>query len=371
MEIRRVPLSAIHPYERNPRRNGNAVEAVAESIKQCGYCAPIVADENLVILAGHTRYAALRRIGWKECEICVVPGLTDEQKRKYRLLDNQTNTLATWDWDLLQTELEGLDFGNFDFGFDALMGEDEPPLYMERGERLNKTDRNSEPLPRLQRNVFENFERDFDPILTGKYDIPVMEPTHTTCDKMLRYMDWKEVDDLSEYIAHFYVDDYTFAASWHDPDKYVDRLRQFKAVVQPNYSLYTDFPLALQILSCYRRQWIGAYWQSLGLDVIPCIVWGDERSYDFCFDGLPQGGTVAVSSLGVKKDPAWNGKTGTLFYDGWNEMMKRLNPETILYYGGHMDGLTGNVIEVPPKYMQWEQYRGKKRKKGMRDGHGE
>lgn len=105
--------------------------------------------------------------------------------------------------------------------------------------------------------------------------------------------------------------------------------------------------------------------------MIPCIVWGDERSYDFCFDGLPQGGTVAVSSLGVKKDPAWNGKTGTLFYDGWNQMMKRLNPETILYYGGHMEGLTGNIIEIPPKYMQWEQYRGKKRNKGAHDGNGE
>lgn len=123
MEIRRVSLSAIHPYERNPRKNGNAVEAVAESIKQCGYCAPIVADENLVILAGHTRYAALRRIGWKECEVCLVTGLTDEQKRKYRLLDNQTNALAEWDFDLLATELEGLDFNGFDFGLETLVDE--------------------------------------------------------------------------------------------------------------------------------------------------------------------------------------------------------------------------------------------------------
>lgn len=165
MEIQRVSVSSIKPYKRNPRRNDKAVDAVAESIRQCGYCAPIVVDESMVILAGHTRHKALQRLGWRECEVCIVPGLTDAQKRKYRLLDNQTATLADWEFDLLSVELEGLDFEGFDFGFNL---ESE---VLERGERVNKTDRDVEPLPRLQRNVFENFEKDFEPELTGKYDI--------------------------------------------------------------------------------------------------------------------------------------------------------------------------------------------------------
>ena len=63
MELKRVPLSAIKPYPGNPRINDEAVDAVAESIRQCGYCAPIVVDENMVILAGHTRHKALTKLG--------------------------------------------------------------------------------------------------------------------------------------------------------------------------------------------------------------------------------------------------------------------------------------------------------------------
>lgn len=117
MEIVKLKLSQIKPYEKNPRRNDGAVDAVVASIEQCGYCSPILVDENNVILAGHTRYKALQKLGWEEAEVCVRSGLTDEQKRKYRLLDNKTNEFASWDFDLLADEIEGLDFGDFDFGF--------------------------------------------------------------------------------------------------------------------------------------------------------------------------------------------------------------------------------------------------------------
>lgn len=122
MEIVKLKLSQIKPYENNPRKNEAAVNAVIESIKQCGYCNPILIDENNVILAGHTRYKALQRLGWTEAEVVVKTGLTDEQKRKYRILDNKTNEFATWDYDLLEKELEGLDFSGFDFGFDFAFG---------------------------------------------------------------------------------------------------------------------------------------------------------------------------------------------------------------------------------------------------------
>ena len=116
MRIETKTLDAVHPYERNPRKNDDAVDAVAESIKQCGYIAPIIVDEDGVILAGHTRYKALQKLGRTECEVVVKEGLTEEQKRKYRILDNKTAELASWDFDLLETELEGLDFEGFDFG---------------------------------------------------------------------------------------------------------------------------------------------------------------------------------------------------------------------------------------------------------------
>ena len=119
MELLRMKIPEITPYGGNPRLNDDAVEAVAESIMQCGYIAPIIVDEYGMILAGHTRYKALKKLGRTEAEVVVKAGLTEDQKRKYRLLDNKTNELASWDFELLEKELKGLDFEGFDFGFDV------------------------------------------------------------------------------------------------------------------------------------------------------------------------------------------------------------------------------------------------------------
>lgn len=124
MELVKKRLDDIVPYANNPRKNDQAVEAVAESIKQCDYIAPIVVDEDGVILAGHTRYKALLSLGYTEAECVVKAGLTDEQKRKYRLLDNKTNELAEWDLELLAGELDGLDFGELDLNWDMDLDEE-------------------------------------------------------------------------------------------------------------------------------------------------------------------------------------------------------------------------------------------------------
>lgn len=116
MKLKTVRLEDIRPYENNPRRNDGAVDAVAESIRQCGYVAPIVVDDEMVILAGHTRYKALAKLGHTTAKVLIAEGLSEEQKRKYRILDNKTGEIAEWDEDLLNIELEGLDFDGFDFG---------------------------------------------------------------------------------------------------------------------------------------------------------------------------------------------------------------------------------------------------------------
>ena len=115
-----MKLKDIIPYKNNPRLNDDAVDDVAESIKQCCYCAPIILDEKNVILAGHTRLKALQKLNWDEAEVVVKEGLTDKQKKKYRLLDNKTGEKAQWDIELLELELAELDFEGFDFGFDSV-----------------------------------------------------------------------------------------------------------------------------------------------------------------------------------------------------------------------------------------------------------
>ena len=117
-------MEDIRPYPNNPRKNDGAVDAVAESIRQCGYVAPIIVDEDGVILAGHTRYKALKKLGYETADVLIKSGMTEEQKKKYRLLDNKTNELADWDFDLLAEELPGLDLSAFDFDW-GIENEDE------------------------------------------------------------------------------------------------------------------------------------------------------------------------------------------------------------------------------------------------------
>ena len=115
MRIENLKIADIHPYDNNPRKNDGAVNAVAESIRQCSYITPIVVDENHVILAGHTRYKALKALGYEEVPCLICDGLTEEQKKKYRYLDNKTGEKATWALLKLEVELEGADLEGFDF----------------------------------------------------------------------------------------------------------------------------------------------------------------------------------------------------------------------------------------------------------------
>lgn len=144
MELVTMKLGDITPYAKNARKNDAAVDAVAESIRQCTYVAPIIVDEDGIILAGHTRWKAMRKLGKKEAEVLVKAGLTEEQKAKYRLLDNKTNELADWDYDLLGEELQGLDFGDLDldwgikFDEPKEIEEDEVPALVEDAEPVTQ-----------------------------------------------------------------------------------------------------------------------------------------------------------------------------------------------------------------------------------------
>ena len=113
-ELITVNIASIVQYRNNPRKNQKAIEPLADGMKQVGYLNPIVVDENNVILAGHTRLMALKKMGVKEVQVLKVEGLDEEQKKKYRLMDNKSGELAEWDTDLLKEELAKVDFGKLE-----------------------------------------------------------------------------------------------------------------------------------------------------------------------------------------------------------------------------------------------------------------
>lgn len=126
MKVQNVNIDTIKPYENNPRDNDGGVDAVANSIKEFGWQQPIVVDKDHVIIAGHTRYKAAKKLGLKEVPLVVADKLTDEQVKAYRLADNKTGELTDWDDDLLSDELgDILDIDMSDFGFDLDLGSDD------------------------------------------------------------------------------------------------------------------------------------------------------------------------------------------------------------------------------------------------------
>ena len=118
MQIVNKKIEELKPYENNPRFNDDAVEYVAKSIKEFGFKVPIVLDKNNIIVAGHTRYKASLELGLKEVPCIVADDLTEEQVKAFRLADNKVSEQASWNYDLLDEEIEDiLNIDMEDFAF--------------------------------------------------------------------------------------------------------------------------------------------------------------------------------------------------------------------------------------------------------------
>ena len=142
-----------------------------------------------------------------------------------------------------------------------------------------------------------------------------------------------------EKIVHFYLDDYRFESIYNNPEKKIETLKQYKAVLTPDFSMFVEMPVALQLFSTFKNRWVGAYLQEQGICVIPTVRWGDLTSFNFCFDGIEKGSIVAVSTIGIKKEKSH-------FMLGYNEMLSRIKPSEIICYGKPFNEMKGDIVEV-------------------------
>lgn len=135
MEVKEMKLADIKPYLKNPRKNDAAVEYVVNSIKEFGFKQPIVIDKDNVIVCGHTRYKASKKLHLSTVPVIIADDLSEEQIKAYRLADNKVAEKAEWDFELLGEELDGiLDFDMGDFGFEPDPEEDQDPEEVEEDE---------------------------------------------------------------------------------------------------------------------------------------------------------------------------------------------------------------------------------------------
>ena len=143
-----MKIEDVIPYEKNPRINKNAVSSVANSIKEFGFKNPIIVDKNNVIIAGHTRLKAAKKLKMTHVPVIVADDLSEEQVKAFRLADNKTSELAEWDDDLLNEELGGIfELDMSDFGFEELDLEKDENDIIE--DEIPEVDENAEPTAKI------------------------------------------------------------------------------------------------------------------------------------------------------------------------------------------------------------------------------
>ena len=160
MEVIQASIGSVIPYANNPRNNEGAVDNVASSIEEFGFRQPIVVDEEYVILVGHTRLAAARRLGLESVPVHIAKGLSDSQKRAYRIADNRVAQDSNWDNILLKIELEDLAQEDYDLEHTGFTLPELDTLMLGEEEEEDEDDGLLEDSYTIQYNIIFNDEQE-------------------------------------------------------------------------------------------------------------------------------------------------------------------------------------------------------------------
>lgn len=175
----------------------------------------------------------------------------------------------------------------------------------------------------------------------GQYDIPVIKGTQTIPPDLIPFNYIRSRKPNGSYV-HFFLDDYQFERCWNTPELNMSKLQKWGGALTPDFSLYLDMPVAMKIWNTYRSRLLGAYWESQGISVIPTVSWAEKESFDYCFDGLAKHSVLAISSVGVSSSP-----TATKIWQaGMDEMIERLEPTAIVWYGPDIGYLIDTSVKV-------------------------
>lgn len=278
-------------------------------------------DENNMIIEGHGRYEALKQLEVKKIPCIVLKDMTEEQKKAYILVHNKLNMDTGFDVDILNDELlsiDTIDMSDFDLEikFDDIFKENER-------HRTNDT---------YNLGIIDNENA------SEFWQMPIIKNDNFIPSKLIGF-NYAKTSKEKNVGIHFYLDDYQFERLWNKPEEYVDILKQYECILSPDFSLYMDMPMPMKIWNIYRSRLIGQYYQSQGIKVIPTLSWAEEETFEFCFEGIPKGSIVSISTIGVKK----NKEALKIWRAGVDELIRRIEPSTILIYGGKLDYDYGNI----------------------------
>lgn len=168
----------------------------------------------------------------------------------------------------------------------------------------------------------------------GKYEMPKLNPySGVIPDDIIPFSAAMAGSDYNCGV-HFYIDDYQFERIWNSPERYVDKLAKYKCVIGPDFSQYADMSYPMRMWNCYRNRVISSFLQKHGVNVVANVTWSLPDSYDYSFDGIPQNSVIAINCSSI----IHCNLSKYLWYKGYNEALKRLNPTFIIRYGSIMPG---------------------------------
>ena len=193
---------------------------------------------------------------------------------------------------------------------------------------------------------------------SGAFDIPVVPKAEffegELANVLLIGFDKAKNDNKNpDRIVHFFLYDYKFEKIWDRPDDYVEKLKGYKGALSPDFSMYLEMNRTMQLYNTFRNRWCGAYLASRGIRVIPTVNWGNEDTFDFCFEGIPKGSVVAVSTYMVQEHNNHSDQK-EFFLKGYREMLKRIEPAKIICYSEPFPEMQGDIIHVDYDLSGWK-----------------
>lgn len=185
---------------------------------------------------------------------------------------------------------------------------------------------------------------------------PRLKPSYEIPGGLCTFM----VSDSGSHPAefcHFFIDDYRFERVWERPESYLKILKRYAGVIAPDFSTYTDMPKPMQIWNAYRSRALAYFWQQNGIEVIPNIMFSDESSYDWIFEGLPKHSVLCTSSVGIFRNRQYR----EAFITGMEEAVRRLEPSALVMYGNEVEFDAGGAevhwfkSDNADRFQRWKE----------------
>jgi hypothetical protein len=163
---------------------------------------------------------------------------------------------------------------------------------------------------------------------TDGEEFPIIKSCNQIPDRLIPFSKTKDTKYFNQAV-HFYEPDYNIMCFSHNPFRYLPRLRKFATVITCDYSIYRDMPLVLQKSQTYLNRSLGFWLQKNGIPIIPNVRYGDERTYSFCFEGIPENSVISIGTHGSMR------REEDIYFHikGISETIRRLKPQAILIYG--------------------------------------